>query len=198
MVTPMRARKNDALDQAMQAAAKAALDGQRTDQIYGVREGDAPICPWPAGPCRIIFLDFDGVLNCEQSNQELGTRYRFARSCVAALNLVLRAADARIVITSSWRENWTLKDNAQFLERDGVLPGRVLGKTPSLGRERGIEIDTWLRSAPYAIESFVILDDRDDMAMHRERLIQVDPQIGLTGDQARQAVELLSAAKKPI
>ncbi|HLX72354.1 MAG TPA: HAD domain-containing protein [Verrucomicrobiae bacterium] len=194
----MRARKNDALDQAMQAAAKAALDGQRTDQIYGVREGDAPICPWPAGPCRIIFLDFDGVLNCEQSNQELGTRYRFARSCVAALNLVLRAADARIVITSSWRENWTLKDNAQFLERDGVLPGRVLGKTPSLGRERGIEIDTWLRSAPYAIESFVILDDRDDMAMHRERLIQVDPQIGLTGDQARQAVELLSAAKKPI
>ncbi len=194
----MRARKNDALDQAMQAAAKAALDGQRTDQIYGVREGDALICPWPVGPCRIIFLDFDGVLNCEQSNLELGTRYRFARSCVAALNLVLRAADARIVITSSWRENWTLKDNAEFLERDGVLPGRVLGKTPSLGRERGIEIDTWLRSAPYAIESFVILDDRDDMAMHRERLIQVDPQMGLTGNQARQAVELLSASKKPI
>lgn len=190
--TNMRARKNDALDEAMTAAARAALNSQRTDQIYGVREGDGTLSPWPTGPCRLVFLDFDGVLNCEQSTQELGTRYRFARSCVAALNLALRQSDARIVITSSWRENWTLRDNAEFLERDGVLSGRVLGKTPSLRAERGFEIDTWLRAAPYPVESFVILDDRSDMAMHRGRLIQIDPQVGLTGTQARQAIELLT------
>jgi hypothetical protein len=188
--------KNDALIEAMKAAEKAALDGQRTDQIYGVREGTSHIAAWPTAPCKIVFLDFDGVLNCENSIQELGTRYRFARGCVAALNLVLRQAEAWIVITSSWRDNWTLQDNAEFLERDGVLPGRVLGKTPTLEQPRGIEIDTWLASAPYAVQSFVILDDRDDMAMHCHRLIQVDSQIGLTEDQARRAIEMFSTGEE--
>ena len=176
----------------MEAAEKAALESQRTDQVYGIRQGASAIAAWPEAACKIIFLDFDGVLNCERSIRELGTRYKFSRSCVAALNLILRETGANIVITSSWRDNWTLQDNAGFLERDGVLPKRVLGKTPTLEKDRGIEIDTWLRSAPYAIESFVILDDKDNMAMHFKRLVQVDPQIGLTEILARRAVEILA------
>jgi hypothetical protein len=188
----VRTAKNDALIEAMKAAEKAALEGQRTDQIYGVREGVPPVAAWPTVPCRIVFLDFDGVLNSEQSTQEMGTRYRFARSCVAALNLVLRKTEAHIVITSSWRDNLTLRDNAEFLERDGVLPGRVLGKTPTLEKPRGLEIEAWLRSAPYTVQSFVILDDRTDMEMHCKRLIQIDPQIGLTPVQAERAIEMFS------
>jgi hypothetical protein len=176
----------------MQAAEKAVLEGQRTDQIYGVQEGAPSIAPWPKVPCKIVFLDFDGVLNCEKSVQELGTRYRFSKPCVAALNLLLRKTGANIVVTSSWRDHWTLRENAEFLERDGVLSGRVLGKTPTLGEKpRGIEIDTWLKSAPYVIESFVILDDRDDMEMHSDRLVRVDPSIGLTEVLSHRASEIL-------
>ncbi len=189
----MRKARNDALLAAMKAAEKAVLDSRATDQIYGVREGASPIAPWPTTPCRIVFLDFDGVLNCESSTQELGTRYQFGKSCVAAVNLLLRRTDARIVITSSWRDHWTLRENAEFLERDGVLSGRVIGKTPTLERERGIEIDSWLHSAPYPVESFVIVDDRDDMAMHSSRLIRTDSQVGLTAPQARQAIKMLGA-----
>ena len=183
---------SQAIKDAIKAMEAAFQDSQRTDLIYGVREGAPPLAPWPTGPCRIVFLDFDGVLNSEQSTQQLGTRYRFARSSVEALNGVLRQSEAHIVITSSWRESWSLRENAEFLERDGVLPSRVVGKTPTLGQERGLEIEAWLRSAPYAVASFVILDDRDDMAMHRGRLVQVSPLVGLSSAQAKRAIELLA------
>ena len=183
---------SDALIEAMKAAEKAVLDSQRTDQIYGVRAGVVPMAPWPAEPCRIVFLDFDGVLNSEQSVQQFGTRYRFASSNVTALNEVLQKTEARLVITSSWREGLSLREIIGYLERDGVLAKRVVGKTQFLEKERGLEIDAWLRSVPYALSSFVILDDRDDMAMHRERLVKVDPQIGLSMAQAHRAIELLA------
>jgi hypothetical protein len=184
--------KNDALIEAMKAAERAVVENRRTDQTYGVREGAPPIAAWPTSPCRIVFLDFDGVLNSDQSIQDLSTRYRFGRSSVTALNNVLQQSNALIVISSTWREHWTLRDNAEFLERDGVVAGRVVGKTPELQQERGLEIESWLRSAPFPVASFVILDDRDDMAMHRERLIQVNAKVGLNEVQAQQAIALLA------
>ena len=92
------------LQQAIEAAEKAVMAAERTDHVYGVREGAGPIAPWPMKSCKIVFLDFDGVLNSEQSVRELGTRYRFAPNNVAALNEVLRQTDAFLVISSSWRE----------------------------------------------------------------------------------------------
>src|SRR5262245_7911428 len=123
--------KNDALTEAMKAAERAVLESRRSDHIYGVRDGAPPLAPWPTSSCQLVFLDFDGVLNSERSTQELGTRYRFARTSVAALNNILQQSGALVVITSTWRENWTLRENAEFLERDGVVPGRVVGKTPA-------------------------------------------------------------------
>jgi hypothetical protein len=181
-----------AIQDAIKAMEAAFRESQRTDHIYGVRAGSPPIAPWPTEPCRLVFLDFDGVLNSLQSAEQLGTRYRFAHASVSALNELLRQSQAHVVITSTWRESWTLRENAEFLERDGVVSGRVVGKTPALGQERGLEIDAWLRSAPYPVMSFVILDDRDDMAMHRNRLVQVNPQVGLIPEQAERAIELLA------
>lgn len=185
-------RASDALIEAMKAAEQAVLEDQRVDQIYGVRMGAPPLAPWPTEPSRIVFLDFDGVLNSEQSVREFGTLYRFGKSNVSALNEVLRQTEARLVITSSWREGLTLREIIRFLERDGVLAGRVVGKTPFLEKARGLEIDTWLRSVPYPVSSFVILDDRDDMAPHGQRLVQIDPKVGLSSAQAQRAIDLLT------
>ena len=187
---------SDDLIKAMEAADKAVRASQSIDQVYGARHGSPPIAPWPTEPSHIVFLDLDGVLNSEQSVQQLGTRYRFAKSSVAALNEILHQTKARLVITSSWREGLMLSEIVGYLERDGVMAGRVVGKTRSLGKERGLEIDAWLRSVPYVVSSFVILDDRDDMAMHRERLVQIDPQFGLTLAQAQRAIELLAVLWK--
>lgn len=186
-------KRNEPLVQAMQAAEEAVLRNLETDHIYGVRGGDPPIAPWPTHPCRIIFLDIDGVLNCDRSIEALGTRYRFHKGSVAALNEVLIRSGGLIVITSTWREHWTLREVAEFLERDGVVANRVVGKTPASGPERGNDIDAWLGSAPYPVRSFVILDDRSDMAMHRERLVQVDAAAGLCREHMERAVSLLEA-----
>ena len=181
-----------ALIEAYKAAEKALLEGQRTDLLYGVREGAPPIAPWPTEPCKLVFLDFDGVLNCDVSVVQLGTRYKFWPASIKALNELLAESGARIVISSTWREHWTLAENAASLERAGLLAGRVIGKTAVSGGERGIEIDSWLKSVPYSVESFVILDDKDDMAMHRQRLVLVDSKTGLSLKETLRAIEVLA------
>lgn len=181
-----------ALTEACLAAEKALLESQRSDLLYGVREGAPPVAPWPLEPCKIVFLDFDGVLNCEQSVAALGTRYRFWPSSIKALNHLLERTRALVVISSTWREHWSLHENASALERDGMLPGRVVGKITSSNGERGLEIDSWLRSVPYQVNSFVILDDCDDMAMHRNRLVRIDSRIGLGMPDALRAIQVLT------
>jgi hypothetical protein len=181
-----------AIIEAYKAAGRSLLEAQQTDLLYGVREGAPPIAPWPREPCKIVFLDFDGVLNCDQSVCELGRRYKFWPASIKALNEILTRTEARIVISSTWREHWTLSENAACLERAGVVSGRVVGKTCVSDKERGIQIDSWLKGVPYAVESFVILDDKDDMAMHRERLVHVDSKCGFDVKGARQAIDILT------
>lgn len=171
---------------------KAFLKNQRSDLLYGVREGAPPIAPWPTVPCKLIFLDFDGVLNCDLSVSRLGTRYKFWPPSIKALNELLELSGARIVISSSWREHWSLGENAVALERAGLLRGRVVGKTPVLDRDRGVEIGVWLKSVPYQVESFVILDDKEDMTVHRQRLVRVDSTVGLGANDVRDAVAVLA------
>jgi hypothetical protein len=186
-----------ALREAWEAAEKELLENQKTDLDYGVREGDASIAPWPTQACKLIFLDFDGVLNSELSVSQLGTRYKFWPPSIQALNQLLSESGALVVISSTWREHWTLKENAASLERAGLLRRRVVGKTCVTDGARGRQIDSWLRSAPYAVESFVILDDKDDMEMHRQRLVQVDSTVGLGVREVRLAMEVLKRPWRP-
>jgi hypothetical protein len=180
------------LKEAWEAAERALIENQKSDLDYGVRGGDGPIAPWPGQPCKLIFLDFDGVLNSALSVSQLGTRYKFWPPSVQALNQLLTKSGALIVISSTWREHWTLKENAASLERAGLLPGRVVGKTCVSESARGKQIDSWLKSVPYPVEAFVILDDKDDMEMHRERLIRVDPSVGLGVTEVRRAMQLFN------
>ncbi|HXH71234.1 MAG TPA: HAD domain-containing protein [Mariprofundaceae bacterium] len=180
------------LSKALEAAEKYVLDGESSEKIYGAQLEEPHLAPWPTEPCKIVFLDLDGVLNSELSIKKLGTRFRFAETNVSALNEILQQTQARIVITSTWRSGYSLPEIASFLERDGVLAKRVAGKTQILNQPRGLEIDAWLRSVPYAVASYVILDDNNDMAMHSNRLVQTAPLMGLTFTQAQRAIELLS------
>lgn len=170
---------------AIQELEKAYAKAKTTDLEYGVQAGAPPIAPWPRIPCRLVFLDFDGVLNQEIVGAR---RDYFLPRCIAALNEIILATGAWLIISSSWRLTWTLAENAATLERAGVLPGRVLGKTPMLGRERGHEIAAWLKQVPYAVERFVILDNQDDMVHLRPHLVQTQSAVGLTAAEAARAI----------
>lgn len=105
-----------------------------------------------------------------------------------------------IVVSSTWRLSHPLSMLRFMLTMHG-LTGPVIDVTPDLnqGRCRGHEIQHWLdHSAPQLfepwgrVESFVILDDDDDMANLLPRLVLTDPMVGLTDDDVDRAIDMLN------
>ena len=145
---------------------------------------------------RFVFIDVDGVLNntaCFRYNW--GIRVAADPRCVAALNRVVKETGAELVLSSAWRREG-LKFCREKFRQWGVeapLIGRTTISMPNA--PRGLEIADWLdKHAPQA--NFVILDDTDDMAHLKHRLIQTDFDRGLTQADARRAIRLLDGAGK--
>ncbi len=155
---------------------------------------------------RIIFLDFDGVLNSLRGYREARAECRptgdaygtvFDGDCVAALRKIVEATGARIVITSSWRFFLDM-DDMRKMWVDRQLPASVYSITPTdllIDPEekckRGIEINEWLR-ANGPVAGYVILDDDEDMLSGQlPHLVRTDPDIGLTAADADRAINII-------
>lgn len=158
---------------------------------------------------KVIFLDIDGVMNNLESLRYPRTKVRSSKhsysaahpSCVQALNRIIAATDAQIVISSTWR-GIGLGVLREILRAWGVV-GTIVSRTPDLSRqhgsiygapERGAEIQQWLDAyLDLDIDSFVILDDGDDMGQLRLHLVQTDYEQGLTEADADRAIAILNA-----
>ena len=113
---------------------------------------------------KIIFLDVDGVLNCNDWYVErhrlieAGVETRdypydeFSPSIVAKLNRITDETGAEIVVSSTWRLGRTIDELRELFAQVGIK-GHVLDKTPhfwgikdvsSYSVPRGCEIDWWL------------------------------------------------------
>lgn len=119
---------------------------------------------------RVAFLDFDGVLihaDCYFCLKANGGTRTADPACMYWLTNIVRQADLRIVISSSWRCPRALGKLRAYLQSWG-LPGarrRVIGMTPELrGRDRAEEIAAWLSAHPEVTE-YVIIDD-DPIGTH--------------------------------
>lgn len=104
----------------------------------------------------ILFLDFDGVLHPFD-------RPRGAFSLLTEFERVMRDfPGVDIVISSSWREAYTLDELRSVFSVD--MAQRIIGATPILHdldheHVREIEIHAWLRDAGRETESWVAIDD---------------------------------------
>jgi hypothetical protein len=144
---------------------------------------------WRNFNLKIIFLDFDGVVNAFNEPESLR---KLSEACVEMLNLLVEKTDADIVITSTWRILHSMADLRQILINAGFkFPYKVIGKTPRGGR-RGTEIEEWLKAFPKEIELFVILDDDSDMEPFMDRLIRTNSDTGLTIDDVERAIFLFT------
>ena len=130
---------------------------------------------------KIIFLDFDGVLNSTPSfitwrkARQEGLVHQYANpdaSCVTLVNrLILADPEIRVVLSTSWRTMGDIPFLRNILINDFGLSkdaaAMVIDKTcdPKLsGRRRGHEIAEWLlENASKGITHYVILDDNSDM-----------------------------------
>jgi hypothetical protein len=152
---------------------------------------------------KVIFLDFDGVLNSAASfrmETRRRKKYPFIKVsvsdtlctvCCSNLQVILdECPDARIVVSSSWRGKFPLRKNKLIMAYYGIDASRVIGETPDVSGIRGNEIGQWLKDHP-KVKEYVILDDSKDMGKHIDQLVRTKWDIGLTLPHVRKALKML-------
>ena len=156
---------------------------------------------------KVVFLDFDGVLNHAKHFDDLRTGRviadcldddeSFDKVAVERVNVIVERTGADVVVSSSWRCMFELSDICDILKRHGFR-GRVIGATPRLhrtpdgeARVRGHEIQSWLDEHP-DVEAFVILDDDSDMAHLIPKLVKTSFETGLQDEHVERAIRMLS------
>lgn len=143
---------------------------------------------------KVIFLDFDGVIINKNSWRKAGgMRATPDEDCIKALNHITDNTGAHIVVSSTWRRLKIPGELRVMLQGWGVT-GQFIGITP-IGRtltERGQEIAEWLKRKQHKVESFVIIDDDNDMGDLLHKLVQTHFSMGLTMEKAQEAIAVLN------
>lgn len=148
----------------------------------------------------VLFLDVDGVLNCEATfRAPRHGRHRICRERVTLLNEVVAATGCRITMSSAWRIG--SPDVRGILKRYG-LKARFsrAWRTPwfdaghPLYGPRGHEIANWLTRNP--TPSYAIVDDDGDMLPEQmPRFVQTTFKDGLDRASANALIALLRRAR---
>lgn len=153
-------------------------------------------------PCRILFLDIDGVLNShdwwqrrDNSLRKLNPKTREEEAeleldpeAIERLNRVTELTGAVIVVSSTWRTGGAKKwSNAQAMLVYRGLRGEIVDKTPELFQHVGERLESGHQphrradrgleiqawlTAHPEVERFAIVDDDSDMAHLRPYLVK--------------------------
>lgn len=81
---------------------------------------------------------------------------KFNPKSVSNINLIISYTRAKIVVTSTWRTQFTLQQLKDIFRSNGI-DGEVVDKT-SIGLTRGEEIQEWINYN--RTESYVVIDDQ--------------------------------------
>ena len=161
---------------------------------------------------KVLFADVDGVLATPKSYKTIlsvpvdkehciDKDYNsFSAKAVANLNKIIKATDAKIVISSTWRKLYSLEALQSIFVQEGIK-GEVIGLTPILNAPfgRGEEILEWieLNSVP---ERYAVIDDdvHDILDYHPNNTVYVmggwGGGAGLLAEHAKQTIEILQGA----
>jgi histidinol phosphatase-like enzyme len=154
---------------------------------------------------KICFLDIDGVINSEDY-----AIYRFYgkkfdldefidERPIVMLNYIIEQTDAKVVLSSSWRRDW---ENTEKRLKAGGFQYNIFDVTPyDPNRFRGKEIKMWIdkyEKDHEPLESYVILDDDDDMLPEQENnFVHCNFQHGLTCKETYKAIDILNGDYNP-
>lgn len=170
---------------------------------------------------RILFLDFDGVLNntipeeieiVEKWDDRVWGGDWVRERLVKRLNQIVEATDALVVISSSWRRYWT-KDQLQRILDERGFEGQVIGTTAVIAEGRDVlpkyynyrgpvwpdrsdEVVHWIQAF---VEkngtglNYAVLDDRSDLFQNnRLNLVNTNPDIGISDQDVKKAINYLN------
>lgn len=156
---------------------------------------------------KLIFLDFDGVLNThtflsKQKNHQpdnivfpdLASQLDPKR--IELVNSLVSNTGAQVIISSSWRTEYSVDEmNSVFISLGATF--NISGATPRIyGNqnldERGNEIQAYMDALKEKPEKFVILDDETDMGHLFPFLVKTSFFLdGLTEYHIEKAKEML-------
>lgn len=166
---------------------------------------------------RVIFLDIDGVLNYWSSKSRCGQWIGIDRKRVKNLAKIVAATDAKIVLTSTWRQYYKLGVKYRQTNKIGKYLYRKLHQEnltiydmtseKTAWNHRGFQIQEWLDEHP-EVTNYVVLDDElffDEIELgvinHLIKTIDKteDEMAGLTDYLATKAIDILNGeAEGPI
>ncbi len=153
---------------------------------------------------KVIFLDIDGVLNCDYCKTKIDGYFFVMDDKIELLREIIEQTDAKIVLISTWRRGWfdlergiESRDQRHFvalrdkLQEFGI---ELMSYTPFRQHGRGLEIEAWFEMwTGEAVERYVILDDMDGKFLrpHSRWLVRTSFAKGLTQKHVRLAVKIL-------
>lgn len=168
---------------------------------------------------KFIFLDVDGVLNCDTTEETINGWTFVDDYKIKLIRHIMTKTDAKVVLSSSWRsgyygletghsnkdEEWGIIEYEALVERCGQLGVWFFGctKWPE-SSDRGREIKEWIDNQnngdneAYTVSSFVILDDYDMniSAYFPDNFIKTNPAVGLTEQDADKAIAILGEVER--
>lgn len=160
---------------------------------------------------KLIFLDFDGVLNSRKWMEGFHQKVReynkpestilvepedaLDPTPVELINQLVEKSGAKVIISSSWRILHGLESLNKILKNAGAK-FEAIDTTPRTYEERGIEIQQYLdylKSKGDEVESFVIIDDDSDMAhfLNTKHFIKTAFEFGFMEWHLEEALKVL-------
>lgn len=171
-------------------------------------------------PNKLIFLDIDGVMNSEKSFRDIDKVSKipevkklfphlrcfcseiFGYDAIYYIDKLCKETGARIVISSTWRLGYTVKQLGRIFLYNGSSSDFIVGKT---GRRHFIdgsvsfrdeEILTYLEEnyskEEYSKLKYVVIDDDTyDLRRVENHLITVDNKIGFSKKDYDKAYKIL-------
>lgn len=150
---------------------------------------------------KIIFLDFDGVLNSQEFFKRLregkvktNDKYKcdLDKSKVIMLNEIVKKTNAKIVISSFWRYIYKFETLQKILKKHG-FKYKIYDVTPfGAMTDRWKQIQEWIDSCKENIEDFIIIDDeKDHIGYLKNKLVLTDFSTGLTQEHVNEIITRL-------
>lgn len=148
---------------------------------------------------KIIFLDFDGVMNCSSTKDRItfppwGAGFRgLDDDKVQLVSKLAEVTGAKVVISSTWRLHFKIDELREMLGKRG-FKAEIIDETPHSHSERGEEIQDWidLNGTPAA---FVVLDDIRTQFVAAGVQCHSNDNDGFTQELFDQGVQILGEKK---
>ncbi|MES2260539.1 MAG: HAD domain-containing protein [Pseudomonadota bacterium] len=127
---------------------------------------------------RVLFLDFDGVLNATSGSAEVVRRFVWAPQLEVALRPF---PEVCVVIHAAVREH---DNTAALIRHMGLLGGRVIDIAPS-GLTHWTAIQQWLARHPEIADYCILDSDARVYPADCEALIACAPTLGISDELTR-------------